>query len=129
MSIKSEYLLTYARSKVRVARAQRPGDTLDQVVRDHPILGFVPSVGEGWVHLIRAMCEHLAEHGLPDGLQVTDVKEKYGELRAGTVPYFDDVDEIIETYVTVSREICDVCGEPGKLTGSRWVATRCEEHA
>ena len=83
----------------------------------------------GGAAVAAGVSEHLAEHGLPDGLQVTDVKEKYGELRAGTVPYFDDVDEIIETYVTVSREICDVCGEPGKLTGSRWVATRCEEHA
>ena len=129
MSIKSEFLLSFARTKISVVRAQRPSDTLEAVVADHPFLRGIPSVGDGWTHMVRAMCEHLAQHRLPEGFEVTDVKEKYGELRASTAPYFDDIDEIIETYVTLSREICDVCGGPGKLTGSRWVATRCEEHA
>lgn len=57
------------------------------------------------------------------------VKEKFGTLRF----YYNGGDEYISGLVSMaewaSSVTCETCGERGKLRGSGWVYTACDEHA
>lgn len=65
----------------------------------------------------------------------TQIKEKYGELRA----YFhvEPHDEtqyahfqgIIRMAAAMSRITCETCGNPGKMRGKAWLYVSCNEHA
>lgn len=66
---------------------------------------------------------------VPDKLQVTQIKEKFGGLRfyyTGGSDYYRGLVDLVEN---MSYHICDVCGHPGTLNQrSGWLRTRCEEH-
>lgn len=58
----------------------------------------------------------------------TQVKEKFGTLRF----YHNGGDDMIDGMVYMAEEMssrtCEVCGNPGKTSGSGWLKTTCEEH-
>jgi hypothetical protein len=97
--------------------------------------------GDGWYNIIDALCSQIQGHidnsvrnwartGAEPLNQVvaTQVKEKYGTLRF----YYDWGDDYVEGVVDMAEAIsdstCEVCGEPGTLTGRGWLSTRCQEH-
>lgn len=124
-----QYLEDLVRAKVAIARQAFPGDTFEALMRDHPaVISFSPSCGDGWVWLLRALAMHLAEHGLPDGFRMSDIKEKYGELRLSAYATTSDLETIFEAYESLSREICEICGEPGKPRGAGWISVLCDLH-
>ena len=96
--------------------------------------------GDGWYQLLKEACFKLEpimaslKEKDPEGwwhgfYRASQIKEKYGTLRfylAGNTP---TTDKIIERAERRSAKTCDVCGKPGKLTGSGWYATRCKRHA
>lgn len=65
----------------------------------------------------------------PSQIVVTQVKEKFGELRF----YYSGGDKYIEglsSYMhQASKKICEICGKEGKLYSSGWLKTLCVEHA
>lgn len=79
---------------------------------------------------------------LAEGIQVRQMKEKFGGLRV----YWDCPDEWLEldeeTYLDKSEQVeclidiadwvcqsrCMVCGEQGILRNASWVSVLCEEH-
>lgn len=62
-------------------------------------------------------------------VQITYIKEKFGSLRVFYVGGDPEVDAMVMLAEMVSEVTCDHCGRPGKLTGDRWLAARCTEHA
>ena len=80
-------------------------------------------VGKGWQGLID-ICYSL----LREGEFVTDVKEKFGELR---IEYSDiRIEEEMDLITKWSTQICEICGKKGRLKETNgWLKTRCEEHA
>lgn len=93
-----------------------------------PILdvGFF-SVGEGWYGILKSLIEELIEDGWDK--QICQVKEKYGGLRFYTNGGGENHHKIINKYEEMSRETCEVCGEPGTQRSGGWIQTLCDEHA
>lgn len=79
------------------------------------------------------MCEELREALIAaDALeryQVTDVKEKYGELRWYSYGGTNSTHEIEKKYLLLSRGICGRCGKPATHRGTAWVYPYCGECA
>jgi CRISPR/Cas system-associated protein Cas10 (large subunit of type III CRISPR-Cas system) len=92
--------------------------------------------GKGWIPLVRKMAIEIKdclEKNYPDAIEeftFTQIKEKFGTLRAYFYPYFDELDNIIDKYEKISARTCEVCGKPGTLkSDGYWMMTRCEEHS
>lgn len=60
---------------------------------------------------------------------IVQIKEKFGTLRF----YFDGGDERIYGMVRMAEAMssitCEECGKPGKLRGTSWFYTSCDEHS
>ena len=60
--------------------------------------------------------------------RITQIKEKFGELR-----WYDgfstlDVHNIIDKYEDISRHTCIVCGKPATKMSTGWYSPYCDEH-
>lgn len=68
---------------------------------------------------------------------IAQIKEKYGSLRIYlNIPDFwytkyqeecQYIDKAIEMAVNQSMETCELCGKPGHVVGTGWLACRCSE--
>jgi hypothetical protein len=82
--------------------------------------------GEGW----RSLYEPLTKRCRAEGIEPKQVKEKLGQLRfyigsGGSEGLY----EAILAAEAASAEICEVCGEPGKLSSRKGlIMTRCLAH-
>lgn len=94
------------------------------------------SCGNGWFKLLWELCENI-EKVSSKQFRVTQVKEKFGELRFYTRPIREEQspnkNEAIRKYISQAEEqsakTCEVCGEPGSLRKCRgWYFTACEDH-
>jgi len=100
------------------------------------MFGF--EVGDGWEPSIRKTAEKLeplvkaAIEKDPEGYEggyyrTTQLKEKYGTGRwyvSGT----DEMYALVEAWESETENICEECGQPGKLRGKMWYYTRCYKH-
>lgn len=58
--------------------------------------------------------------------RIDQIKEKYGELRVYVNAYNGDIDNIINKYTTLSRNICIGCGKPDvPVTDTGWIEPYC----
>lgn len=92
---------------------------------------FEYCIGVGWYKLVReiilAIDKYNFEHPGTDPLKITDVKEKFGELRISTNYYVPEVDEVIDVIKDKSRTVCENCGkeaESYEING--WLHTLCK---
>lgn len=83
--------------------------------------------------------QKIAHNSLKSGLRdvpnecpqviASQVKEKYGTLRF----YYDGGDDYVRGLVSMaewaSANICEVCGERGKIRGTGWLYVSCDKHA
>jgi len=85
-----------------------------------------------------AYYEHLKPRK-PEPIILTQVKEKYGELRIYTNYTTDELQAVIGFVEDYSLRVCEVCGDPGQpnyldengeyIPGfAGWIRTRCQEH-
>ncbi|RYI35371.1 MAG: hypothetical protein EON48_01060 [Acetobacteraceae bacterium] len=94
--------------------------------------GFYFAIGDGWADLLAEMCRRVdvvLEEEWKDGesFRWTDIKEKFGSLRASnTGP--EDVERIVEWAEEVSLRTCDICGQDGRIRRGGWVSVRCDNH-
>lgn len=84
--------------------------------------------GDGWYTLIDVISELLTKHNADT--YAVQIKEKLGSLsfyNSDTSGYASGVEM---TANTVSKYICEICGEPGILNSNAhgWRATLCDEH-
>lgn len=86
------------------------------------------SVPEGWHGLVDELYDMYDQYG--DGVEVLQVKEKF----AGLVVYIqtglgDEIFDATHEAWVKSREICEVCGKPGKVAERySWMKTLCSDH-
>lgn len=89
---------------------------------------------DGWYDLVVDLDKELAE--VAPHYELHQCKEKFGTLRYYIeLPTHGDgsgdkkAHDIINKYEQLSSEICDVCGNPGKLRNIKnWMVTRCDKH-
>ena len=95
------------------------------------VFGF--EIGEGWMSLVIELLDksqHLVDNN-PEysGLQVIQVKEKYGALCVYLNYYYTEIEELIEEYEEKSCYICEVCGEKGEIRNiNNWYTALCDKH-
>jgi hypothetical protein len=89
------------------------------------------SPGPGWADLIFAMGEQVEALAPGNGVKFSQVKEKFGTLRAYNFGSPDVVSDLVDAFEAASAGICETCGGPGTLrrTKGSWYLTACEEHA
>jgi len=86
---------------------------------------FGIETGDGWYDLLDELFGKMVE--LDDTVVLSQVKEKFGELRVYTGPTTDAVFDLIDDYTEKSLRVCEVCGKEGKLRGHEWLRTLCDE--
>jgi len=59
---------------------------------------------------------------------ITDIKEKYGELRWYDIGGTKWVHDIIDKYTKLSYYTCIRCGKPAHYLSEGWICPYCEEH-
>lgn len=92
------------------------GYTLDQAKHE---------VGEGWWPLLEEVFERK-----PADVNITQVKEKLAGLRIYFHPHNEEFYDYLIEVEHRSFEICEICGEPGKVRYDRpWYKTLCDTHA
>ena len=95
------------------------------------VFGF--EIGEGWMSLVIELLDkiqHLVDNN-PEysGLQVIQVKEKYGALCVYLNYYYKEIEDIIDEYEEKSCYICEVCGEKGEIRNiNNWYTALCDKH-
>lgn len=93
-------------------------------------------VGSGWSDLVKEVYTSMLDY---PGTELVQVKEKFGRLRiywdspqtkkedASKLKPFADVIRLVETR---SGNICEVCGDPGKVIDlNGWFSARCQAHS
>jgi len=85
------------------------------------------SCGNGWFLLIKELIEDLLKLGWDGNL--CQVKEKFGGLRFYIGSGSDEIHDKIINAEKESYNICEKCGNEGKLRNDiGWYLTLCEEH-
>lgn len=90
----------------------------------------------GWYNIIESACGIIAHHirNNPAAEELASfrwlqIKEKFGTLR---LYYTGGADEyilgVIDMAEDLSGDVCEICGDAGKLCGTGWFRTLCEEH-
>jgi len=82
------------------------------------------------------MCEHLLASreaiGVPiseeNPLHFTQIKEKFGTLRAYATTSTEEDERIISMFEDMSQFVCSVCSKPGQIKGKHWLYVACDEH-
>lgn len=100
-----------------------------------PISLFSIECNLGWYDLINNVCHAIDQHEKNiftknntdyEPVKFTQVKEKFGGLRI----YYTGGDDFVEGLVymaeSFSYNICEVCGNKGKVNKGSWVATLCD---
>lgn len=98
------------------------GDTYMYTKMDNVPDGWRVSFGDKFLKEIK---EAIIRDNYLDQYCVTDVKEKYGELR-----WYDNTDitdDIIDKYEDMSTKICQICGKPAEVVTEGYVAYLCND--
>ena len=88
--------------------------------------------GKGWGMLWRMMITDLAplmrKYNLQDKFFFEEIKEKYGEIRAYHNGAPDEINNIIDAYSVISRNVCQWCGRPDSaISKGYWVECQCKQ--
>lgn len=83
--------------------------------------------GNGWLRAFYDLCRQLLTEVKSD-FQWTQLKEKFGTARCyyggGITPYGV---KLIEEFEKETAEICEHCGEPGKIYNDGWMMCLCDK--
>lgn len=88
--------------------------------------------GNGWYDILDEMCGEIEEvfkqePDLRGVLRAVQVKEKFGTLRVYTNYYHEKISDIINKAEEKSENVCEICGQPGKLLTEGWIfSVRCD---
>lgn len=97
--------------------------------------------GDGWFDILDIACGQIQSHidwknkyAKTEDEKVAQVvaaqiKEKFGTLRFYTNGSNEYVHGIISMAEAMSARTCEKCGSPGKVRGSSWFYTSCDEHS
>lgn len=93
------------------------------------LMAFGFDCGKGWHPLIEETLDLIEQQDLPDYFEITQIKEKFGELLIYCNVYFDAIEDIIESATKKSITICEYCGKSAKLRliNDWWFTTLCDK--
>ena len=112
-------------------------------INDYPLqlLHCIPSyteldaMDEGWrkafgIQMCKEIRAALLNHGWKFlfKYRITQIKEKFGELRWYDEFSTQDIQDIIRKYEDISRHTCIVCGKPATKMSTGWICPYCDEH-
>lgn len=81
-------------------------------------------VGPGWESIVQRAVDSLER----SGVNIFQVKEKFGGLRIYTDRWDEEVGQVISDAEKVCAETCEECGKPGQLRNhSGWLKTQCDD--
>ena len=81
-----------------------------------------------WHMMIADLAPLMRKYNLQDKFFFEEIKEKYGEIRAyhNGAPY--EIEDIIDAYSIISRNVCQWCGRPDSaISKGYWVECQCEQ--
>ena len=85
--------------------------------------------GDGWFDVIYDLSKEITK--IDPNVEAVQVKEKFGGLRfyIGGVSNktHDAVYEAVYKAEERAERTCEVCGKPGKITGTFWLKALCKE--
>lgn len=96
----------------------------DMFGRDYPLANVKACVGPGWHKLVEELYVLCEEHGV----EIHQVKEKFGGLRFYVGPAPAVVHDAIDQAEDQSLKTCEVCGRRGKPRPKGWIKTLCWYH-
>ena len=97
----------------------------DSFGRDWSLEDMKASMGAGWHPLIENLYQLCEE----EGVDVFQVKEKFGGLRFYTGGASESIDSAIIKAEQESFKICEICGKDGLLRDDNgWLSVRCDDH-
>ena len=89
--------------------------------------------GDGWYDLMDKLCEDIMKLDVDKICRFDQTKEKFAQLRIywhlideDKHNIYDKIYELIDKAEDESANICESCGNPGKITGGYWLKTLCE---
>ena len=91
---------------------------------------FGVEVEKGWRPLVEPILRRIGELNAGGaGIEVTQVKEKYGALRFYTGPAPAEIQEMIAAAEEKSVTVCERCGAPAEriVSTSHWIYTLCPD--
>jgi len=93
-------------------------------------LAFSCEHGDGWFELLDCLCLfiqfHIKHNQMPD-VTFDQIKEKFGRLTVYYTGGNDRTSGAVALAESMSTRICEACGKPGKLGGTGWLSTLCDE--
>ena len=88
-------------------------------------LGWQINFGWKFLHELNILVQTLEQ---PDRFRITQIKEKFGELR-----FYCNGDnaiyQLIQDYTDYSRTICIRCGKPATVATTGWISFYCDDCA
>lgn len=78
--------------------------------------------GPGWDCLVLPLIKRCKI----EGVEITQIKEKYGGLRFYVASANDSLYAAIDDAEDLSYTICELCGEPGEAREGCWIQTMCD---
>ena len=88
--------------------------------------GWRIAFGEEWAREIQNAINKIPDEDR-DKVYITQLKEKYGELRQYFSYYTDDLCKIIKKYEDLSRITCIKCGKPATKISINWICPYCND--
>ena len=91
---------------------------------------FGIEVGKGWWRLVGPIYDRIQELNKAGAeIEITQVKEKYGELCIYVSGAPDEIWDMIKQAEKKSIHICEHCGKAGErvISRSSWIYTLCPE--
>ena len=96
----------------------------DAYGHDYPLADALAEVGPGWAKLVTKCYNACAENGV----DISQIKEKFGGLRFYVCSAPVHVFDIIDTAEDESYSVCEQCGKPGQPRTDRgWIKTLCSD--
>ncbi len=87
----------------------------------------------GWWPMLETLCATIQDHidhskGKCSQVIVEQIKEKFGTLRFYASGGDEFTDGAISFAESLSNQMCEECGAPGKRIGGDWIRTLCNFH-
>jgi len=93
----------------------------------NPIV-FGVECSNGWYELLDNMMAEIQEKDPNKVIKFSQLKEKFGGLRAYIQSGTDEIYDIIDKYENLSYTVCEKCGKPGKIRNDlSWILTLCDD--
>ena len=94
---------------------------------DQMSIGWKKAFGKEFCKDLKKAIIKTGGHELLFNFRITQIKEKYGELRVYYEGYGEEIDKVIEKYRQLSQKTCIMCGKPATYISKGWISPYCDD--